>query len=369
MGNTLTISDKAQMLREVGFGQDFGQKNPPATAMAGGDGSHKSKQGSHLVCLADVEPKEIAWLWYPYIPSGKITLLRGDPGQGKTTFCLTLASIVSNGWSFPNSDGGINAEQGNVLFISAEDDLADTISPRLIKARANMSRVFSNQELPFESLTFTSPAFEELIGDAQPKLVIVDPIQAFLGGKTDAHRANEIRPIMSHLRGLAEKYNCAILLIEHLNKSSGGKGLYRGLGSIDITAAARSILMLGSDPDNGTEKGIAHIKSNCASAGGVVGFHIANGRLVWNLDTELTADMIQGNALPVSDKQGSKLEFAKDFLRDNLKNGKQHRVDVLTEAQALGISEGTLKRGRQALGIVVTQEKFGKFKETYWSLP
>jgi len=328
------------------------------------------KPESCLIRMADIEPKEISWLWEPYIPLGKITLLRGDPGQGKTTLCLTLAAIVSKGLAFPTDSSFTASEQGSVLFITAEDDLSDTIAPRLIKAKANTEKVFSYRESPTEALTFTSTQFETLIKEAKPRLVIVDPIQAFLGSQVDGHRANEIRPVMSRIRALAEQYNCAVVLIEHMNKNLGGKGLYRGLGSIDITAAARSIIMLGSDPENEAEKGIAHIKCNVGKMGPVVGFTIGKDGLVWNPHTTLTADMIQGHAKPAGVRSDSALDEAKEFLMDALKEGKQSSRDILITAKQYGISERTLKRAREDLSIDCKESKgFGSGTIVYWKLP
>jgi RecA/RadA recombinase len=342
-------------------------KRPTATGYAPVDDS--SQRQSSLVCLADVEPKEITWLWPPYAPRGKITLIRGDPGQGKTTFCLTIAAIVSQGWAFPTDSGFVASEPGNVLFITAEDDLSDTIVPRLIKAKADMSRVFSYREESREQLTFISSQFEGLLKESAPSLVIIDPIQAFLGSKVDGHRANEVRPIMSHLRTLAERYNCAMLLIEHLNKNIGGKGIYRGLGSIDITAAARSILMLGSDPDNEQDRGIAHIKSNCGAMGKVVGFSISENGLVWNPHTTLTVDMIQGHVKPQTDSGDSAIDEAKEFLLDVLADERQIAKDVSIMAKQYDISEKTLRRAREGLGVLTKREGFGKGSVVYWELP
>ena len=323
----------------------------------------------HLICMADIKPKEIQWLWHPYIPQGKITLLRGDPGGGKTTFCLSIAAIVSNGWAFPAESGFSATEAGNVLFVTAEDDLEDTVAPRLIKAGADVAKVFSYMESSHEQLTFTSSTFEGLLKESQPKLVVIDPIQAFLGGNVDGHKANEIRPIMSHLRALAEKYNCAILIIEHLNKNAGGKSLYRGLGSIDVTAAARSILMLGADPDNENERGIAHIKSNCGEIGGVVGFSIGREGLTWNPHTHVTAAMIQGYAKPANNSGDSALDDAKEFLQEVLGQGRQSVRDITITAKQSCISDITLRRAREELGILFEREGFGKSSVTYWKLP
>jgi len=261
----------------------------------------------------------------------------------------------------------------NVLFITAEDDLNDTIAPRLRKAGADVDCVFSCDDKDTQELSFTSPGFENMISRCSPKLVIADPIQAFLGRNVDMHRANEIRPIMSYLRCLAKEYNCAILLIEHLNKNIGGKSLYRGLGTVDISSATRSILMVGSNPEDDTDKGIAHIKTNCGQRGDVVGFTISNRGLEWNPDTNLTAEAIEGysngngNARP---KGTTALDNAKNFLEAALKDGKQASRDVVLEAMQRGILESTLKRARGELGVLCNErEGFGKNTIVYWRLP
>ena len=358
-----------------------------------------AKKKSGLVCLADIEPQEVEWLWYPYIPMGKITLLRGDPDQGKTTIMLSIAAIVSNGWPFPavnlNVGRVINdatddengqrescprtSKAGNVLLITAEDGLADTIVPRLINAKADRSRVFSHVQTTdtFEPLYYTSPKFEELIKEAAPRLVFADPIQGYLGHSVDGNKANQVRPIMSHLGMLAEKYNAAIVLIEHMGKNhAGSKGIYRGLGSIDFTAAARSVLMAGCDPNNSREKGIAHIKHNLSEAGHVVGYTLSADGLEWNLDTYLTSEMIQGSVKTISEPAENKLGVAKKFLRDALKDGQGtlenariRKSDIIFEATTKGITERTLTRAKQELGVDSTFEGFGKDKIVYWSLP
>jgi hypothetical protein len=248
-----------------------------------------------LVCMADIEEREVDWLWKPYIPYRKITIFRGDPGLGKTFFALMVASIKSNGWVFPDktcTSDFVPTMAGNVLFLTAEDDLEDTIKPRLRKAKANMNRIFSFTDY----ITFSDPRFEGILKTTDPRLVIIDPLQAFLGEGVDMHRANEIRPIFSFIRQLAEKYNFALIILEHLNKNIGGKATYRGLGSMDITGAARSILMFGCDPEDDNNKGFMHAKSNLDRKGEIVGFSITDNGLEWNPSTTLTADMILGNS-------------------------------------------------------------------------
>ena len=321
-----------------------------------------------LVRLSDITPEEVKFIWFPYLPHAKLTLVRGDGDQGKTSFCLKLAATISTGGSLPNGDGSFTqVEPGNVLFISAEDGLKDTLIPQLIKIGADRSRVFGydNTEPETPVLDFTHPLFEQLIAKTNPTLVCVDPLQGFFGNK-DMNRANHVRPIMSHLRTLAEKYDCSIVLIEHMGKSGRGSGFHRGLCSIDITSAARSILMVGSDPDNPDERGICHIKSNLSHKGTVIGFRINDSGIVWNPDTYLTADIIEGKPKN-KNSEISALEEAKEFLFDVLRDGKQTSRDIWIAAKQNGISEPTLKRARADLDIDCSErEGFGKDTIVYW---
>jgi hypothetical protein len=335
---------------------------------------------SGLVRMSDIKPKEVRWLWPPYIPQAKLTLLRGDGSAGKTTLCLALAAIVSSGGLLPcggqdvsgHHETGINqidahhtVTPGNVLFISAEDDLEDTIAPRLISAGADMGRVYSYIESTAEKLHYTSPLFEGLIMQSSPALVLVDPSQAFFG-RADMNRANHVRPIMTHLRLLAEKYDCAIVLVEHLTKAGGGRGFHRGLGSIDITSAARSVLMVGNDPDNPDERGICHIKGNLGQLGRVVGFTIGDNGLSWNPGTYLTSDIIEGRTATRHRETGALTE-AKEFLQNALSDGRRLCADVELDATESGISKRTLRRAREELGVDTERQGFGK--AGYWNLP
>ena len=319
-----------------------------------------------IICLNDVQAKEIEWLWEPYIPLGKITLLRGNPGQGKTYFSMELASIVSNGSSFPGESAFAGSEAGNVLLLSAEDDLGDTIKPRLINAHADLDRIMTVGNGAIDNLTFSSNDFELLLKNVKPRLVIVDPIQQFLGSKVDNHKVNEVRPIMSKLKALAEKCMCAIVLIEHLNKNAGGNSIYRGVGSIDFTAAARSILMLGCNPDDESDKGICQIKNNVGKRGGVVGFSICDKGITWKPQTTLTADMIQGYVKQKSNRD-DRLDEAKEFLHIVLTGGKQLVKDVEVEAEQAGISLRTLRRAREEMNITARKVGFGG--GFFWELP
>ena len=203
----------------------------------------------------DIEAEEVQWLWYPYIPFGKLTILQGDPGCGKTMVALDLAARLSSGTPLPFAEE--TCEPINLIYQTAEDGLADTVKPRLEAAGADCSKVLVIDESE-QGLCMSDERIEQAIKETGAKLVILDPIQAYLGANVDMHRANEIRPVMKRLGDIAEKYSCAIILIGHMNKASGSKSTYRGLGSIDFQATARSVLIVGRIKDDPTCRVIAH---------------------------------------------------------------------------------------------------------------
>lgn len=168
-----------------------------------------------IINMADVETKKVEFLWYPYIPYGKLTIIQGDPGAGKTTAVLQIAALLTKGEKLPEDDQ--EREPVNVIYQTAEDGLADTVKPRLEAAGADCSKVLVIDESE-QGLGMSDLRIEEAIKQTGAKLVILDPIQAYLGSGVDMHRANEIRPVMKHLGDIAEKYNCAIILIGHMNK-------------------------------------------------------------------------------------------------------------------------------------------------------
>lgn len=197
--------------------------------------------------MADVEPTTVSWLWHPYIALGKFTIIEGDPGVGKSWLTCALACAVSRGGE--QLHGAEPLTPSNVLMLSAEDGLGDTLRPRLDAVGADVLRVFALKDL----LTFDIRGLlklEEEIIEYSPTLVIIDPLFAFTGGKVDIHRANQCRVISAGLTAIAERHDCAMVAVRHLSKSRGaGNALNAGIGSIDFTAAARSVLLVGRDPE------------------------------------------------------------------------------------------------------------------------
>ena len=320
-------------------------------------GNGRPKPELKLICMDDVEAKEVEWLWYPYIPYGKLTIVQGDPGEGKTTMVLQLAALLSKGEKLPCDEK--ERTPVNVIYQTAEDGLADTVKPRLEAAGADCSRVMVIDECEAE-LSMTDERIEQALKETGAKVLILDPIQAYLGADVDMHRANEIRPVMKRLGDMAEKYGCAILLIGHMNKASGSKSTYRGLGSIDFQATARSVLVVGRVKDDPTLRVMAHDKSSLAPEGTSVAFRLdkENG-FRWEGACDMTvAELLSG------DGKGQKLKAAKAFLEEQLKEGHKAQKEIEEAAQEQGIKTKTLRNAKQEMNV--GSQKIGS--QWYWYL-
>jgi hypothetical protein len=304
-----------------------------------------------IVCMADVQMEDVTWLWAPYIPIGKLTILEGDPGIGKSWITCAIASAVSTGHGLPNTTP---TEPRNVLILTAEDGLADTLKPRLNALDADPSCIFAIDEpLVFDEVGLLY--LEAVITNHQPVIVLIDPLFAYTGGKVDIHRANECRGITARLAAIAERRKCAMLAVRHLGKSRGnGFALNAGIGSIDIIAAARSVLLAGIDQNEPTRRAIVHTKSNLAPQGSAIGFTLEGGQFYWTGKSDLTA---QGILSHVFDDGGvSRLNEAIDFLREALSLGEREVDEVKAEAKRCAIAEQTLRRARERLGISLRRE-------------
>jgi hypothetical protein len=234
----------------------------------------------------------------------------------------------------------------NVIYQTAEDGLGDTIKPRLLAAGADCSRVLviDDQDQP---LTMVDARLEEAIIQTKARLVVLDPIQGFLGAGVDMHRANEIRPLMKRISVLAEKYQCAIILIGHMNKNSNGKSSYRGLGSIDFQAAARSVLIVGRVKDEPEIRVICHVKSSLAPEGDAIAFRLDKEKgFHWIGKYDISAeDLLSG------DGRGQKIRSAKEFLKEILENGSMEQAKIAEEAEERGIKKKTLWNAKKELQI------------------
>ena len=312
-----------------------------------------------LINMDEVTTVPVKWLWKPYIPFGKITIIQGDPGEGKTTLALAVAAALSCGEMLPGDTEP--REPMNIIYQTAEDGLADTIKPRLEAANADCSHILVIDESK-EELSMNDERIEEAIKLTNAKLVILDPIQAYIGANVDMHRANEIRPVMAKLGRIAETYGCAVVLIGHMNKASGQKCAYRGLGSIDIPAVARSLLIVGKLKNDPSKRVMSHAKSSLAQNGQSLVFQInEHSGLEWCGTIDLTADQF----LEDGGTSVSKLESAKQFLLDILADGAKSQKEIQSAAEEMDFGNRTLKSAKTALGV-----KSIKIGEGWlWQLP
>ena len=316
-----------------------------------------------LIHMEDVVSKEVEWLWYPYIPYGKITIIEGDPGEGKTTLVLKLAAALSRGLPLPCDDDK-EYEPIHIIYQTAEDGIEDTIKPRLEKAGADCSMIRVIDETDKE-LSMTDDRLEQAIIETKARLIILDPIQAYIGATVDMHRANEIRPVLKHLGIIAEKHNCAIILIGHMNKASGSKSTYRGLGSIDIQATARSVLLVARLRDKPNIRIMAHDKSSLAPAGDAIGFEMTedNG-MVCIGPYDITIDeLLSGN----EGRGKKKLDIAENFIKEYFGTNKViPSNEIMMEAAKKSIKRNTLLAAKKKLGITSDKEK-AEDGTIYWT--
>ena len=305
------------------------------------------------IYLDQVPKTETEWLWEPYIPRGKITIVQGDPGEGKTTLMLQIAAAVTNGLNFPENNEIVNGP-ALVLYQNAEDGYSDTIVPRLDAARADKSMIFFLNECALE---LTSQELADAIDEKKPKLVILDPLQAFLGSNVDMHRANEIRPVMSYLASLANRSGAAVVLIGHMNKMQGSKAIYRGLGSIDLTASARSVLLVARDPAKPENRVVLQIKNSLAEMAKPAAFTLHDGKFEWLGEYDITPErLLNGAASPVRESAAEKAEkFLLELFAEVPTDLPQNRV--MEQAAAAGIYRTALMNAKKQLGIRSIHQK------------
>ena len=310
-----------------------------------------------IISMDEIEVQKVEWLWYPYIPYGKITIIQGDPGEGKTTALLQIASLLSKGKKLPCDD--TKRDPINIIYQTAEDGLNDTVKPRLLEADADCSRIKVIDETS-KSLTMLDERIEQAIAETGARMIILDPIQAYIGAEVNMNSANETRSVMSKLGNLADKYSCAFVLIGHMNKG-GGKSSYRGLGSIDFQAVARSVLIVGRIKDNPQIRVIAQGKSSLAPEGDSIAFE---------LDKETGFKFIGKYEITVDEllsgfQKDNKSQLAENMLNEFLASGKKPQTEIMEKANELEISKRVLDEAKKNL-LIKSSKKNNKW---YWELP
>ena len=314
-----------------------------------------------IIRMSDVELTPVDWLWKPYLPFGKLSVLQGNPGEGKTYFAMHLAAACTNGKLLPNME---RMEPFNVIYQTAEDGLGDTVKPRLIEAGADLDRVLVIDDSDVQ-LTLSDERIEKAIIENNARLVIIDPIQAYLGADVDMNRANEVRPIFMRLGQVAQRTGCAILLIGHLNKAAGMQSLQRGLGSIDIAAAVRSVMFIGKLKHDPTMRILTHEKSSLAPPGASLAFSLGDeSGFRWVGEYDITTDeMLSG----IEPQRETKTQQAKDLICTLLAGGKQVlSEDIDKAALERDIPGRTVRDAKRELGDALKSKIVEGRKKVFW---
>jgi AAA domain len=330
-----------------------------------------------LVLVADVDRELVRWLWPAYIPAGKVCVLDGDPGTGKSTLTLTVAAKVTTGSPFPD---GARPERADVILLNGEDDIADTIRPRLEAAGADLARCWVLPDVQPDpdkpprppELPADLDALEGMVKDKQAALVVIDPLMAFLAGQIDSHRDQDVRRVLASLAYMAARTGAAVVIVRHMNKGTGS-ALYRGSGSIGIVGAARAGLLVAPDPDDEDRRVLALTKSNLAKMPQALAYRLVDderygcARVVWDGASRHTAgDLVRPR---VDEDEAPALAEAVRVLSEILADGPLAAGNVKKQAATAGVAERTLHRARQALGVTTRRQGFGQGGYYVWTMP
>ncbi len=351
----------------------FGGK-PTATQATVGRDAESGAGRPHVIGrrLADVAPEQVSWLWPGRIPYGKLSLIVGDPGLGKSFLTLDIAARLSTGTPWPEQRD-VRIEPGNSVILSAEDDPADTIRPRLDAAGADATRVYAIEGVKrtseggceYFTLDCDLRALEDCIIDRAARLCIVDPVSAYLG-RRDSHSNADIRGLLAPLSDLAARHRCAVIAVTHMNKSGASRAMYRAMGSLAFTAAARIAWLVATDNDNPGRRLLLPIKSNLIEDPSGIAFEIAEGRVSWFYGRiDIDADTV----LASSAEDRTECAAAADWLTELLVRGPMPVREIQQAADADCHKWRTVERAKTALGLRSSREGFGGGARYVWSLP
>lgn len=340
-----------------------------------GDG--QAPDGAIVTRLADVVEERVSWLWPRRAARGKLTLIEGDPGLGKSIVTMDVAASVTTGGELP---GGGSFGPAPVVIMTAEDGLADTVKPRLLAAGGDASLVTALTAVrrkgkdAFPSLLRDVDALEAVVKETGAALVIIDPLMAFLG-QADAHKDQDVRTALAPVAAMAERTAAAVIVVRHLNKAASANAIYRGGGSIGIIGAARAAFLVAKDADDEERRIIACVKNNLAPlppalAYRVVGTASGAPRLRWERrPVEITADQLLAASMEKESDRGQAMADAVNFLRDRLSSGAVDAKGLREEAVAKGHSWRTIRRAQRKLKID-PQKGHGSGNAAWtWALP
>ena len=319
-----------------------------------------------IVKASEIVPKEVRWLWYPYIPFGKVTLLQGDPGDGKSKLMLSLAALLSKGELLPFADEEERLEPLTIIYQTTEDDADDTVVPRFNAAGGDGDRLIFIKENE-KNLTFGDNRIREAVERFHAKLLILDPMSSYIGGDCSLNNANETRAEFNHLIAVAKDTGCAIVIIAHMNKARDTSPLYRTNGSIDIAGAARSILAVTktADKSNPDQRYMVQVKSNLAPMGSAILFEVAEKGVNFLDEVELSAEEAFSATAPQMGRPNHLLEAATNLIRSVLSGvDKLPATECVAKLEAAGFKESTYKKAKKRVGVHSVKEGFS----WYWTL-
>ena len=323
-----------------------------------------SKPALKLINATEIVPQEIKWLWYPFIPFGKVTLLQGDPGDGKSTFMLHLSALLSSGKALPLCEESPPSDPINIIYLTTEDDMADTVVPRFLQAGGDRSHLTFIDESE-QHITFSDERIRQAIDATGAKLLILDPLSAYIG-KCSLNSANEVRPEFNYLIQTARETGCAIVVIAHLNKNTDVKSLYRAAGSIDVMGAVRSSLLIAHDPEDDNRRILVQQKANLAPIGGGLAFSITDGGIVIGEAVQYSADeLLRRFGYAQRGRPPAKQQKAMELLTEFLADMERSQEDCMAHLAEFGIAESTAKKAKRELGI----ESLKMGSRWYWKLP
>ncbi len=339
------------------------------------------QDGPRVVRMSDVAPEPVTWLWQDYLPIGKLVVLDGDPGLGKSMLTIDLGARVSTGRPMPD---GAAPVKGAVLILSAEDGLADTIRPRIDAAGGDPDQIITITEISYgtpdgpQSRPVRIPgdlaAVENVISEHAVVLVVVDVLMAYLTGDVNSHRDQDVRRALHPVAMMAERAGCCVVVLRHLNKAGGQSAVYRGGGSIGIVGAARAGFMVGLDPsdDTGQRRVLAPVKCNLSAEPPALAYRIVAddfsgcARIVWDGISEHKASGLLAEPGDPEDRteRDEAAKWLTGYLTDHC--GEARAGDVFKAGRMDGHAERTLKRARKRAGVTSTAAGFGQ--GTVWRL-
>jgi hypothetical protein len=328
--------------------------------------------------VSQLAPRAIAWLWPGRLALGKPALLEGDPGLGKSLLTLDLCARLSRGEPFP--DGSSGPGPANAVVLNGEDNAEDTIRPRLQAMGADLDRVYVPDTAGHADALLCLPkqtdTLEKWLQEKQPKLLVIDPLVAFLDRRVNIGNDASVRRALYPLARLAEQYACAMLLVRHLNKRAGLRSLYRGGGSIGFVGASRSSWLVARDPEQGEQRVLAQVKNNLGPEQPSLAFTLAPpteggmALLSWLGPCAWTADQLVGSRAAALARPR---DLAAQFLKETLANGPMTSRDIWNLAEKEGFTKRTLRRAKIAARVrserVWSDPRGPSYWPSYWLMP